>query len=59
MRFTCIFENDGEKSCKNGLENEFCILPPSAGHCGQLVTVSLFKGNTVMQFTGGRGRNVG
>ena len=28
MRLTCIFENDGEKSCKNWLENEFCILPP-------------------------------
>ena len=27
MRFTCSFENDGEKSCKNWLENEFCILP--------------------------------
>ena len=27
MGFTCIFENDGEKSCKNWLENEFCILP--------------------------------
>ena len=28
VRFTCIFENDGEKSCKNWLENEFCVLPP-------------------------------
>ena len=27
MGFTCIFENDGEKSCKHWLENEFCILP--------------------------------
>ena len=27
MRFTCIFENYGEKRCKNWLENEFCILP--------------------------------
>ena len=26
MGFTCIFENDGEKSRKNWLENEFCIL---------------------------------
>ena len=25
MGFTCIFENDGEKSRKNWLENEFCI----------------------------------
>ena len=29
MCFTCIFENDGKKSCKKWLENEFCILPPS------------------------------
>ena len=27
MGFTCIFENNGEKSRKNRLENEFCILP--------------------------------
>ena len=32
MRFTCIFENDGEKSCKNWLENEFCILPPNGSN---------------------------
>ena len=33
MRFTCIFENDGEKSCKNWLENEFCILPRPHSIC--------------------------
>ena len=37
----------------------FMKMSASADHCGQHVTVSLFKGNTVMQFTGGRGRNVG
>ena len=31
MRLTCIFENDGEKSFKNWLENQFCILPPLYG----------------------------
>ena len=31
MGFTCIFENDGDKSCKNLVENEFCILPREGG----------------------------
>ena len=56
MRFTCIFENDGEKSCKNWLENEFCILPLriiSLIYTACVLKLDfLLKGKTILQFFG-------
>ena len=56
MRFTCIFENDGEKSCKNWLENEFCILPLriiSLIYTACVLKLDfLLKRKTILQFFG-------